>query len=261
MNRTTFPALALGATMLVGLQAGATAAWAAPLGQVPQQATTSVAQQAPDRTSGSVTVTAVRNNSSGAQPVSGVVFELVPVQGVDLSTPAGRTVLEALVKDASGVSAYGLGTPVRLGATGTDGTTSVADLPLGVYLLRQVAPAEQLYRDMVFALPSLDTRGGAEVMAYELTIYPKPPQATTPPTTQPPTTQPPTTQPPTTQPPAQDDPNKRPPTGTQTGGGMWGVDANMLWLAGGLAAGAGLVGVLGRRSRREGDDEQTTAGA
>lgn len=150
---------------------------------------------APATTTGWVTVTAEQNLATGAVPVSGAVFELRPVVGVDLTTQAGVDAAKAYMAAPASVAGK-LGDPIKLDATGTDGVASLSGVPMGLYQLHQLSGSVQ-YTDMLITVPAVNDQG---VPQWRLNVFPKPVPPTTPPPTTPPPTTPPTTPPPTTPP-------------------------------------------------------------
>lgn len=183
---------------------------------------------------GKITVHAMKNADTSPAPLSGVVFELWPIEGV----APGSEQANALIKDPSKVTKAQLGTVIRLAATDGNGATGLSEVSLGMYLLIEAGQSGQPmvgYSDMVFAMPTKDGDSTADVLSYNLSIYPKIPSKATPSPT--PTATP--TPTPTEE-----------PKGTQTGDELRERTLWMLAVGLGLFAAAGGVMLLGARRNR-----------
>ena len=169
-NSIHFRGSALVAALLCAGAMGIAPASAAPTVLVPA---TSVAASTVDQ-QGTITVRAMENVVSSSSPVAGVEFNLYPVTGVDLSTDEGWEKARGYIKDPKLVEGH-LGDPIALPVTDADGMTMIDGVDRGLYTLRQSNVTEDVeYYDMVFAVPSEDTSDDQTVLAYDLTIFPKP---------------------------------------------------------------------------------------
>lgn len=199
---------------------------------------------------GSLEVTAMANTSTTPVHVSGISFDLIRVEGVDLSTQSGWDRAVALIENPDLLADETLSPPLRLAPTDEQGRTGIADVAVGLYVLRQAGEGEVAYKDMIFTIPTMDTREGEELnWVYNLDLFPKPetaPEPTPEPTpTEPPTQEP--TIPPTAPPPGETAPPATPglPTGPE-----FGSERNWLLAAGGLIVALGGGALLTRRDRR-----------
>lgn len=160
------------------------------------------------------------NTPSDTDPVAGEVFELYPLQAD---------------ADLDDLDTDDLGEATLLEPTRPDGTTGPLEVPVGDYLLRHVKDGNgPSYADMVFELPTETEVDGARVLAYDLSLFPKP-APDVPPVVVEPEPEP---------EPAPVTPTPQVPTGDLLGGGRdW-----QLVLGGGLLL--ALVGWLAARGRR-----------
>lgn len=193
---------------------------------------------------GSLKVTAMANTSTTPVRVSGVSFDLIRVEEVDLSTQSGWDRAAALIGDPDLLADEALGSPVRLAPTDEQGRTGIADVAVGLYVLRQAGEGEVAYKDMIFTIPTMDTREGEELnWVYNLDLFPKPETAPEP--TEPPTGEP--TTPPTAPPTAPAPGEPGPPTPGLPTGPEFGSERNWLLAAGGLIVALGGGALLARR--------------
>ncbi|MDE0546713.1 SpaH/EbpB family LPXTG-anchored major pilin [Microbacterium sp. C7(2022)] len=118
-------------------------------------------------------------DTSGLTPLAGVTFTITPVN-VDLLTNAGweeaQALTAALAADPAAIPAN-LGTATTLSATSATGITLAADLPVGLYLIREVdAPATVATKSAPFLvsipLPTTNTEGETTWLT-DVHVYPK----------------------------------------------------------------------------------------
>ncbi|MDO5503697.1 MAG: hypothetical protein Q4G67_11030 [Actinomycetia bacterium] len=133
---------------------------------------TAAAQPSPDsgieHRSASVEVVATTSGQQGRTPVSGIVFSLEQVEGIDLTTQAGLAEATEIIEDHSLLQGRERTVVATLPPTSVTGQAQADHLPIGLYVLS----AEEGYRPMVFTLPTADPTDGSWV--YHLGITPKP---------------------------------------------------------------------------------------
>lgn len=138
-------------------------------------------------------------------PLAGVVYDVTIITGVDLRTPEGWALAHSYVDNLDAARAH-LGATVTSPPTGSDGTTVVPNLQVGLYLIHldpatlpkpTATIAGWQTTDFLVTVPMLDPVNGTQ-WVYDIDIFPKfravpaiPP--TTMPTTVPPSSPPPTT--------------------------------------------------------------------
>ncbi|MDO5501997.1 MAG: SpaH/EbpB family LPXTG-anchored major pilin [Actinomycetia bacterium] len=115
----------------------------------------------------------------GVVPVAGVVFTVSQVEGVDLSTTAGRAAAQEYLEDL-GSARENLGRSWTTAATNTQGQAVLRDLPVGLYLVHEQAahaadgsidPRLVGGRDFLVTIPTSDPVTGA--WNYDVHVYPK----------------------------------------------------------------------------------------
>lgn len=111
---------------------------------------------------------------------AGVVFTVSRVDGVDLRTTAGWQ-QAVIYRGNLALAQANLGATRTAAPTGPDGVTTVADLPVGLYLVRQqsalradgsVDQTVTRAADFLVTVPTTDPRTGASWL-YDLHVYPK----------------------------------------------------------------------------------------
>ena len=138
-------------------------------------------------------------------PLAGVVYDVTLITNVDLRTPEGWALAQSYVDDLDAARAHA-GATVTSPPTGSDGTTVVPNLQVGLYLVHldpttlpkpTATIAGWQTTDFLVTVPMLDPVNGTQ-WVYDIDIFPKfravpavPP--TTTPTTVPPSSPPPTT--------------------------------------------------------------------
>ncbi|MFE4951916.1 SpaH/EbpB family LPXTG-anchored major pilin [Leifsonia sp. NPDC056665] len=109
---------------------------------------------------GGTATNGTQQNVSALTPIPGVVFSIAPVNGVDLTTPAGWTTASGLTVNAAGQvvnggTTYTTGTPTALTATNASGVTTYSTSTPAVYEVTETsAPAGvQLGAPFLVTLP------------------------------------------------------------------------------------------------------------
>ncbi|MDP9801044.1 fimbrial isopeptide formation D2 family protein/LPXTG-motif cell wall-anchored protein [Arcanobacterium wilhelmae] len=111
-------------------------------------------------------------------PVPGVVFSYAKVD-VDLTTNAGWTTASGLKVDAAGKvtladgSAATVGAATNLAPTAADGTASVSNLSLGVYLVQEVSAPDTVTQKAAPFLVTIPFPNDAASWLYDVHVYPK----------------------------------------------------------------------------------------
>lgn len=145
----------------------------APASAAPTLSPAVMPAQAPGE--GVITIITMSNGDATAKPVSGVVFDLYKVQGVDLSTDAGWELAKKYVDDPDLVADL-LGEPTKLPATDAEGKTRITGVEDGLWYTRQVSGGDGItYTDMIFSMPNAaDARDGENPeWTRTLDVYPK----------------------------------------------------------------------------------------
>lgn len=117
---------------------------------------------------------ALDQSNGGGTPVPGSTFTLSRIDGVDLTTPEGQQLASELMADVARASAMA-SQPITSQPTDSSGITQFSDLPVGLYLLREVTTPEGVgpVRDLVIPLPVPDPMS-PDRWIYTIDVYPKP---------------------------------------------------------------------------------------
>lgn len=115
--------------------------------------------------------------AKGLEPIAGVVFSITPVTGIDLTTNKGWEDAEEAADELSqnGTLPAGLGTPENLPATDANGVATKSQLPLGLYLVREVSGPSNIVSPAAPFLVTvpLPNVGDAPGWNYDIHVYPK----------------------------------------------------------------------------------------
>ncbi|MGB3954052.1 MAG: SpaH/EbpB family LPXTG-anchored major pilin [Brooklawnia sp.] len=118
-----------------------------------------------------------QQDTTGLTPIKGVVFQYQPVAGVDLTTNDGWDRAAEIAGGSSLVPPEALGTAVPFPATDANGSTSLSDLPLGLYRISEVShPADSNIVkaiDPFYVTVPLPTVGETPGWNYNIHVYPK----------------------------------------------------------------------------------------
>lgn len=128
-----------------------------------------------DRADGTV------QDTTGLTPIDGVVFQYQPVRAVDLTTNEGWERAAEIAGGSALVPPEALGAAVEFPATGSGsfaaGTTSLSDLPLGLYLITEVSHPDDSgivkAIDPFYVTVPLPTIGDTPGWNYDIHVYPK----------------------------------------------------------------------------------------
>lgn len=116
-------------------------------------------------------------DTTGLTPIDGVVFQYQPVAGVDLTTNDGWDRAAEIAGGSSLVPPEALGTAVQFPATDANGTTSLSNLPLGLYLISEVSHPDDSNIvkaiDPFYLTVPLPTVGETPGWNYDIHVYPK----------------------------------------------------------------------------------------
>lgn len=112
-------------------------------------------------------------------PLPGVVFSVTRINGVDLTTGAGWQAAAQYFGNLDAARQH-LGSTVTSARTGADGVTLIDDLPIGLYLVHEVAayvdglpdPSVTRSPDFLVTVPMTDPRNAVAWM-YDIHVYPK----------------------------------------------------------------------------------------
>jgi len=114
------------------------------------------------------------------EPIVGAVFTVTRINGVDLSTDAGWDLARTYMNGGITQAKEHLGQRYVSEPTGSDGVTTVSDLPIGLYLIHEDLssatmppdPSVVPSPDFLVTIPMADP-GNAASWIYDLHIYPK----------------------------------------------------------------------------------------
>lgn len=122
----------------------------------------------------------VRELPGAVVPLAGVVFSAARVDGVDLTTQAGWDQAAQLFANMAAAKEK-LGRAITSQPTNADGITVFTDLPVGLYLVHEVAaysrdgqpdPSVTRSADFLVTVPMTDPRNRSQWL-YQINVYPK----------------------------------------------------------------------------------------
>lgn len=124
--------------------------------------------------------TGLEDKSIQGDPIDGIEFDVIPLNGIDLKTNAGWTDLKGAVKAVEDGSALPgtitEGTPVKQ-TTASDGIATFADLPVGAYKVEEKLTTEQMQKytgvaPFVVTIPMTHPTD-LNKWVYDVHVYPK----------------------------------------------------------------------------------------